>query len=184
MKHQPFGYTVVMPENTADAPDSGPTAEAEPRWLTPPQLLSWMRFVAVVERLPGVLDSQLQHDADLSHFEYYVLAMLSESPKRTLRMTALADATSSTLPRLSHVVARLEKRGFIERRPCEEDRRATNATLTEVGWQKVVASAPGHVANVREHVIDLLTDEQVAQLDGISDALLRKLDPTNRLNSL
>ena len=173
-----------MPDHTASVPQNSAATPGEPRWLTPPQLLSWMRFVAVVERLPGVLDSQLQHDAELSHFEYYVLAMLSESPERTLRMTALADATSSTLPRLSHVVARLEKRGFIDRRPCETDRRATNAILTETGWQKVVATAPGHVANVREHVIDLLTDEQVAQLDGISDALLRKLDPNNRLNNL
>jgi len=173
-----------MPDHTASVPQNSAATPGEPRWLTPPQLLSWMRFVAVVERLPGVLDSQLQHDAELSHFEYYVLAMLSESPERTLRMTALADATSSTLPRLSHVVARLEKRGFIDRRPCETDRRATNAILTETGWQKVVATAPGHVANVREHVIDLLTEEQVAQLDGISDALLRKLDPNNRLNNL
>jgi len=157
---------------------------SEPRWLSPPQLAAWMRFVAVVERLPGVLDSQLQHDADLSHFEYYVLAMLSESPERTLRMTALADATNSTLPRLSHVVARLEKRGYVERTPCPTDRRATNAALTEGGWQKVVATAPGHVENVREHVIDLLTDEQITQLDGISDALLRKLDPNNRMNTL
>ena len=156
----------------------------EPRWLSSPQLMAWMRFVAVLERLPGVLDSQLQRDADLSHFEYYVLAMLSESPERTLRMTALADATSATLPRLSHVVARLEKRGYIERTPCPTDRRATNASLTAIGWEKVVATAPGHVENVREHVIDLLTAEQVSQLDAISDALLRKLDPTNRLNSL
>ena len=156
----------------------------EPRWLSSPQLMAWMRFVAVLERLPGVLDSQLQRDADLSHFEYYVLAMLSESPERTLRMTALADATSATLPRLSHVVARLEKRGYIDRTPCPTDRRATNATLTADGWAKVVATAPGHVENVRAHVIDLLTAEQVSQLDAISDALLRKLDPTNRLNSL
>jgi len=163
-----------MPEHIPD----------EPRWLTPPQLKAWMRFVAVVERLPGVLDSQLQTDADLSHFEYYVLAMLSESPDRTLRMTGLADATSATLPRLSHVVARLEKRGYIARTPCPTDRRATNATLTADGWDKVVATAPGHVENVREHVIDLLTAEQIGQLDAISDALLRKLDPTNRLNSL
>lgn len=152
-------------------------------WLTSPQLRAWIRFVAVVELLPGVLDSQLQHDADLTHFEYFTLAMLSEAPDRTLRMTALAEHTNSTLSRLSHVVARLEKRGFVERTPCPEDRRATNAKLTDAGWQKVVASAPGHVRTVRENVIDLLTDEQVAQLDGISDALLKKLDPANRMRA-
>lgn len=149
-------------------------------WLTSPQLHAWMRFVAVVERLPGVLDSQLQRDAQLTHFEYYVMAMLSESPGRTRRMTSLAESTNASLPRLSHVVARLEKRGYVQRTPCPEDRRATNATLTDAGWQKVVATAPGHVRNVREHVIDLLTDEQVAQLDAISESLLSKLDPGHR----
>lgn len=151
-------------------------------WLTPAQLHSWVRFVAVVERLPGVLDSQLQGDAGLSHFEYLVLAMLSEAPDRTLRMTALSDVTNSTLPRLSHVVARLEKRDYVSRSPCPEDRRATNATLTEAGWQKVVETAPGHVRTVRDNVIDVLTDEQVTQLAAISDAMLRTIDPTNRLH--
>src|SRR6476469_2222899 len=94
-------------------------------WLTAPQLRAWMRFVAVLELLPGVLDSQLQRDSELTHFEYFVLAMLSEAPDRTLRMTALSDYTNATLPRLSHVVARLERRGFVQRTACAEDRRAT-----------------------------------------------------------
>ncbi|MET1043560.1 MAG: MarR family transcriptional regulator, partial [Microbacteriaceae bacterium] len=119
------------------------------RWLTPDQLRAWKKFVAVVEVLPGVLDSQLQRDADVTHFEYFTMAMLSEAPHRTLRMTSLASATNSTLPRLSHVVSRLEKRGYVDRAPCPEDRRATNATLTEEGWRKVVATAPGHVDTVR-----------------------------------
>ena len=110
------------------------------RWLTPAELGAWKKLVAVVEILPGILDSQLQHDSELTHFEYFTMAMLSEEPGRTLRMTSLASATNSTLPRLSHVVSRLEKRGFIARTPCEEDRRATNATLTDDGWAKVVGT--------------------------------------------
>ena len=153
----------------------------EPRWLDETQLDAWKRLVAVVELLPGILDSQLQRDAALSHFEYYVLAMLSETPGRTLRMTHLASATNATLPRLSHVVARLEKRGLVERLPCPEDRRATNAHLTDAGWDKVVATAPGHVATVRDHVIDALTDEQVAQLDAIAGQILERVDPEDRM---
>ena len=153
----------------------------EETWLTEQQLRAWMRFVAVLELLPGVLDSQLQRDAKLSHFDYFVLAMLSEAPERTLRMTALSDHTHATLPRLSHVVARLERRGFVQRTPCLEDGRATNASLTEAGWQKVVASAPGHVRNVRKNVIGPLSDEQIGQLEEISRALLHKLDPDNRM---
>jgi DNA-binding MarR family transcriptional regulator len=153
------------------------------RWLDDEQLQAWVRLAAVVERLPGVLDSQLRRDAGLTHFEYYVLAMLSEAPERTLRMTALAMRTNATLPRLSHVVRRLEQRGFVERFPCPEDGRATNARLTEAGWAKVVDSAPGHVENVRNHVIDALSREQVKQLMAITDAILRRIDPQGAMSA-
>src|SRR5215207_1713036 len=75
-------------------------------WLDRRQLRAWIRLAAVLELLPGVLDAQLRRDADLTHFEYYVLAMLSEAPGRTLRMTELTRQTNATLPRLSHVVTR------------------------------------------------------------------------------
>ena len=150
-------------------------------WLDDDELTAWVRLVGVVELLPGVLDSQLRRDAELSHFEYFVLAMLSESPQRTLRMTALAARTNATLPRLSHVVRRLEDRGLVERSACPQDARATNARLTEEGWRKLKDTAPGHVATVRQHVIDALTPEQVEQLSGIAGAILQRLDPDGTL---
>lgn len=153
----------------------------ETRWLDDDELDTWIRFIAVVELLPGILDSQLRRDADLTHFEYLVLAMLSEAPDRTLRMTALAARTSATLPRLSHVISRLEERGLVRRAPCPGDRRATNVEPTAGGWDAVVAAAPGHVENVRRHVIDALTPEQVAQLGGIADAMLARIDPTGAM---
>lgn len=148
------------------------------RWLDAREAAAWVGLAAVLELLPGVLDSELRRDAGLTHFEYYALAMLSEAPKRTLRMTALAAQTNATLPRLSHVVQRLEKRRLLERFPCPQDARATNVRLTTAGWRTVRKSAPGHVANVRDRVIDALTAEQVTQLAGITDAILRRLDPT------
>jgi DNA-binding MarR family transcriptional regulator len=150
------------------------------RWLSAEQLQAWVKFVAVVELLPGALDGQLQRDASLTHFEYFTLAMLSEAPHRTLRMTQLAAATNSTLPRLSHVASRLETRGYLERTPCPEDRRATNASLTEEGWKKVVATAPGHVATVHENVIDALDDTDIADLERIMGKLLGRLDPEHK----
>jgi DNA-binding MarR family transcriptional regulator len=156
----------------------------ETKWLTKDELAAWVRLVAVLELLPGVLDTQLRRDANLTSFDYYVLAMLSEAPERTLRMTGLAAYTNATLPRLSHVVRRLEDRGLVERYPCPEDGRATNARLTSAGWRKVQEAAPGHVANVRQHVIDPLTPEQVGQLTRIADALLPQLDPTGAMTAL
>ncbi|MFC9269090.1 MarR family winged helix-turn-helix transcriptional regulator [Streptomyces zhihengii] len=146
-------------------------------WLDDRQMAAWVRLAAVLELLPGVLDAQLRRDSGLTHYEYYVLAMLSEAPKRTLRMTTLAARTNATLPRLSHVVRRLEERGLVARFPCPQDKRATNAQLTEEGWAVVEAAAPGHVAAVRDNVIDALSPQQIAQLTDICDSVLERLDP-------
>lgn len=153
-------------------------------WLDDDERAAWLRLVAVVELLPGVLDAQLRADSGLSHFEYYVLAMLSEAPERTLRMTSLAQRTNATLPRLSHVVRRLEERGLVERFPCPEDGRATNARLTAAGWDTVDDAAPGHVTLVRRNVLDPLTHDQVTQLRDIAEALLTRLDPEGRMTAL
>ncbi|MFG1815468.1 MarR family winged helix-turn-helix transcriptional regulator [Kribbella sp. NPDC049174] len=154
------------------------------RWLDETQLSAWVRLAAVLELLPGALDAQLRRDAGLTHFEYYVLAMLSEAPEHTLRMTSLALQTNATLPRLSHVVRKLEDRDLVERFPCPEDARATNARLTPEGWDKVRESAPGHVAAVRQHVIDVLTPKQITQLNAIADSILSTLDPDGEMAGL
>jgi DNA-binding MarR family transcriptional regulator len=153
-------------------------------WLTEDERAAWTRLVAVLELLPAALDGQLRRDAGLTHFEYFVLAMLSEAPDRTLRMTALARLTNATLPRLSHVVRRLEDDGLVERCPCPDDRRATNARLTAAGWDALAAAAPGHVAQVRHYVVDALTPEQIVQVREIADALLSRLDPEGRMTAL
>jgi DNA-binding MarR family transcriptional regulator len=146
-------------------------------WLSDQERAAWVRLVAMMELLPGVIEGQLKAEGGITHFDYWVLAMLSEAPKRTLRMTALAQRTNATLPRLSHVVARLEDRGLVQRFPCPEDRRATNARLTPAGWKLVVKVAPGHVGTVRNNVLDALTPRQVSQLATIAGAILDRIDP-------
>ncbi|MBF4563822.1 MarR family winged helix-turn-helix transcriptional regulator [Plantibacter sp. VKM Ac-2876] len=153
----------------------------ETRWLSADEQRSWVRFAAVLELLPAALDLQLTRDEHLTHFDYFTLAMLSETPDRTLRTSALAARTNATLPRLSRVLTRLEEAGFVARTPCPEDRRATNVTLTDAGWDKVVQAAPGHVEHVRSLVLDALTPAQIEQLGEISAALLTKLDPDGRM---
>lgn len=153
----------------------------EEKWLTSIELRAWIRFVAVLQLFPPALDAQLQRDAELTHFEYFTLAMLSEAPGRTLRMTTLSEHTNATLARLSRVVSNLETRGFAQRMPCPEDRRATNVSLTDAGWHKVVATAPGHVNLVRSVLVDTLSAEELTQLSAISVKLLHKLDPESKM---
>jgi DNA-binding MarR family transcriptional regulator len=152
-----------------------------PKWLTKDERTAWLRTAAVLELLPAALDAQLQRDEDLTHFEYFVLASLSEAPHRTLRITGLASLTNATLPRLSRVLTGLEKKGLVERTECSDDRRAKNVTLTATGWDKVVQAAPGHVENVRALVLDQLAPAQVEQLSVIAAQLLKGLDPEGRM---
>ena len=149
---------------------------SEPRWLSPVEQRAWRALAAVLLRLPPALDAQLQRDARLSHFEYLVLAGLSEAPARTLRMSDLAALCNGSLSRLSHVVKRLEKRGWVRRSPCPEDGRYINATLTEDGFAKLSASAPGHVHVVRSLVVDALSEDQVEQLIEIGTRITDRID--------
>ncbi|WP_310529545.1 MarR family transcriptional regulator [Nocardioides sp.] len=150
---------------------------SEPRWLTPDERAAWLALASVTMRLPAALDAQLRADAGLSHFEYTVLAALSEASDRTLRMSQLAVLAEGSLSRLSQVVTRLENRGFVRRSADAEDGRSTLATLTGEGWDKVVATAPGHVAEVRRLVLDPLTRAQIGQLSAIGRRVMRAIDP-------
>ena len=158
------------------APGTG-RAPDEPRWLDGEQMRTWLRLQAVIELLPAALDQQLRRDADLTHFEYVTLAMLSEAPGRALRMTELAGLTSATLPRLSHVARRLEARGYVERCTASDDRRATIVRLSEDGWAKVAASAPGHARTVLEDVFDDLDPDEVRTLARAFDKIFTHIDP-------
>ncbi|MEO7268932.1 MAG: MarR family transcriptional regulator [Knoellia sp.] len=153
------------------------SGKEDPRWLDRTEMTAWLRLIAVAERLPGVLDSQLRRESGLTHYEYQVLAMLSDAPDRTLRMTYLGLQTNATLPRLSHVVRRLEERGFVVRAVAPEDKRASNASLTNAGFDALAAAAPGHLASVRATVFDPLTRTQVEALSDALAAILTTVDP-------
>ena len=136
---------------------------------------AWLGLVAVTQLLPAALDSQLQREAHLTHFEFMVLTALRFAPQSTLRMTALADATNATLTRLSHVCARLEKRGIVERAPSADDRRATDIRLTGEGRRALITAMPGHIATARYLVIDALTPAQLEALADIAETITGRL---------
>jgi len=152
----------------------------EPRWLDPEEGQTWLALATTLIRLPSALDEQLRRDAGISHFEYQVLAMLSQAPGRTLRMSVLAMRTEGSLPRLSQVVARHEQRGWVRRTPDPTDGRYTLAILTDEGWSKVAEAAPGHVEEVRRRVFDPLTKAQSRQLREISRRIMHAIDPDER----
>ena len=141
-------------------------------WLSDEQQAAWRPLVALLLRLPAALDAQLQKDAGITQFDYLVLSGLSEAPGRTLRMSELAATANSSLSRLSHVVSRLEAKGWVRREACPGDGRFINAVLTDEGWEKVKETAPGHVAAVRELLVRTLSADELVQLGAISAKVL------------
>jgi DNA-binding MarR family transcriptional regulator len=150
-------------------------AAVAPRWLSDDEQQAWIAVAHLVLQLPGALDTQLQRDSGINLFEYLVLSRLSMAPDRTLRMSELAELAGGSLSRLSNVVRRLEQRGFVRREPDPANGRYTNAILTEPGWEKVVAAAPGHVGSVRHLVLDPLDANQITALGHIGEQLLAQL---------
>jgi DNA-binding MarR family transcriptional regulator len=158
------------------SPEPGQDAEQEIRWLTAEQLSSWLSFVRVLTWLPWSIDQQLLRDSKLRMVEYQVLAMLSESPGRTMRMSSLAEVTNASLSRLSHLIDRLENRGLVGREPDRTDGRFTNAVLTEKGLKTLVDAAPAHLEHVRSLVIDVLTPEQLRRLGRDAARIMSRID--------
>jgi DNA-binding MarR family transcriptional regulator len=164
---------------TRSTPD-GPH-EPDVKWLTTEELDSWLSVVRLMTWLPWSIDQQLQRDSKLGMVDYQVMAMLSESPQRTMRLSSLAEVTNASLSRLSRVVTRLEKRGLVRREPDATDGRFTRAILTEEGRQKLAEAAPGHLAHVRSLVIDVLSPEQLRRLGRDADRIMARID-TSAIN--
>jgi len=157
---------------------------SRPRSFTPDEQATWAPVAAMMELLPRRIDAQLLRDDDLTHFDYFAMAVLTRADEHTLRMSELADLTNATRPRLSHVIGRLEKRGYVVRSKASDDARGTDVRLTHEGRRKAIAATPGHVDNVRDVVLDALTSDQRAQLRQIAYLVLERLDPTGQVAGL
>lgn len=130
-------------------------------WLDDDEQATWRAYLAVSKLLPDRLSVNLGRDHGLTMNDYEILVVLSEAPDHRLRMTELSEATLLSKSRLSHQITRMEHAGLVERADCPTDRRGAFAALTDAGWERIRQAAPVHVADVREHLFDLLTcDEQ------------------------
>jgi DNA-binding MarR family transcriptional regulator len=153
------------------------SASHETRWLDAQEQQTWRQLSTMILRLQPVLSGQLQREFGISHFEYLIMACLSETPGSMLRMSVLATITGGSLPRLSQAVGRLEKRTWLTRQPDTADSRYTLAVLTDAGRHELEEIAPSHVTTVRELVFDRLTRAQARQLGAISQRVIDGLPP-------
>ena len=149
----------------------------EARWLDENEMRAWHAFIAAGALMNRRLDQQLKEDVGLSHLQYEILVRLSAAPGRAMRMTELADSLINSKSGLTYQITQMEKAGLVRRQSCAYDVRGVFAELTDAGQEMLERAAPGHVALVREQLIDVLTDEQLAAIaDGLGEVARRLHD--------
>src|SRR6476469_5802377 len=147
------------------------TPTGEPQWLSDDEQRAWRAYLRGSRLIEEALDRDLQsHGVQLT--EYEIISMLSEAPGRRLRMSSLADLVVQSRSRLTHTAARLEKRGWVRRESCLEDRRGVELVLTERGLEAVRDMAQVHIESVRRNIVDTMSPEQFAAL-GVAMAAVR-----------
>ncbi len=163
--------------------DQGQPVTSEPRspaggWLSLAEQNAWRAWLTVALKLPEQLNRDLQNDHGLALADYEILVWLSESVNHEMRMSDLAQRTTSSRSRLSHQIDRMERDGLVARRPCPSDGRGSLATLTTKGWSVLINAAPDHVDSVRRHLVDLLTPLELEQLGTICTTIANRLNAT------
>lgn len=148
-------------------------------WLNESEMRTWLALWSVSEWLPTRLDEQLKRDSGLSHRDYFTLAQISMAPEEQISMTALSQLSNISASHLSHLVARLEKRGWVQRSSDPNDRRTNIATLTDVGRDFIQGAAPGHVAEVRRRVFDALDPAEIETMGVLLAKVLGGIKPAD-----
>jgi DNA-binding MarR family transcriptional regulator len=146
------------------------------RWLTADEQQAWRAYLRAGSLLTARLNRLLQADCGLSLPEYEVLVQLSEAPEGKLRPFQLGLALDWEQSRLSHMLSRMSRRGFVVRQDCAGDRRGADVVLTAAGRAAIESAAPGHVAAVRRLVFDQMDSERAATFGQVFEAILAGLE--------
>ena len=155
--------------------EARPEAPSSVRWLDEDEQAAWQGFIQMELQLSAVLGRQLHQDSRLSLQDYGVLVRLSEEPDGRLRAFELGRSLGWEKSRLSHHISRMSGRGLVEREHCPSDQRGSYIVLTEHGRAVIEAAAPGHVAAVRRHFVDLLSRAQLEELTTITSTVMSAL---------
>ena len=148
------------------------------RWLTEEEQRAWRGLLRMTSQLNARANRLLQEEYGISLADYEVLVALSEAPEGRLRVFEVADALAWEQSRVSHQLARMQRRGLITREGCATDARGAFAVLTTVGRGAIERAAPAHVEQVRQLVFDELSHEQVSALTEIRTRVLDRLAAT------
>ena len=148
---------------------------SEPRWLNEREMRAWFGYRRMRLLLDLQINRELMNESGLSEPDYDVLSNLSQTEGHRMRLTDLAAHMRWSKSRLSHHVTRMQQRGLVDREECADDGRGSMLVLTRHGAKAIEAAAPGHLASVRRHIVDLLTEEELDALAAISQRVVEHL---------
>jgi DNA-binding MarR family transcriptional regulator len=151
---------------------SYPRDVEDPQWLTDREERAWRGYRRMRLLLDLRLARDLARDTGLSEADYDVLSTLSETPKHRMRLGDLAAYMGWSKSRLSHQVSRMQNRGLVRREDAPGDGRGCVVVLGPAGLRAIEAAAPFHVASVRQHLVDLLTEDEIAVLDAVTHRVI------------
>ena len=152
------------------------------RWLTEEEQRAWRGLLRMNRQLNARMNRQLQDEYGISLADYDVLVVLSEAPEGRLRVFEVTDALAWEQSRVSHQLARMQRRGLIARECCAADARGAFAVLTAAGRAAIERAAPAHVEQVRQLVFDGLSPDQLAALTAVTAGVLDRLQDPSRLD--
>ncbi|WKG10705.1 transcriptional regulator [Nocardia sp. PE-7] len=139
-------------------------------YLDPVERRAWSAMITLSTLVPSALDARLQREFGVTHFEYRVMALLHDAPRRRMRLSVLAARGHGSISRVSHVISKLERVGWA-RREAAESGRGIDAVLTTSGQAKVLEATPDYLLAVRKLVLDGLDDPQKAELAVLGERL-------------
>jgi DNA-binding MarR family transcriptional regulator len=148
---------------------------AKTRWLDERQQHLWRSYIRMNQELYARLEALQASEGGISAADYAVLVPLSEEPTGVLRARELGAEIGWDRSRLSHHLARMEKRGMVAREECAEDGRGLMVRLTPSGRRAIERAAPAHAEAVQRRFFDLLSAKEVDTLTEVFDRVLDHL---------
>lgn len=134
------------------------------------QNVSLKLFVVLSKAYKVIMDHAMKDmkKYDMSSSEFTVLELLYHKGKFPLQQ--IGEKILVTSGSITYNIDKLEKKGYIERIPCTEDRRVTYANITEKGIQLFDHIFPEHASEIYNLMKGLSTEEQKQAI-----VLLKKL---------
>ena len=122
-------------------------------------------YVALTRTYKALLDKDQRNirSYGLNTSEFGVLELLYNKGSHPIQQ--IGDKILITSGTMTYVIDKLEKKGLIVRRTCDNDRRIIYAELTETGKNKMMEILPNHYQALAESVDSLTSAEKEIMIE-------------------